>query len=39
MTAEQLYQKLYELGIEFEIVEIFDGVRILNIEVEEVRDE
>ena len=28
MTAEQLYQKLDELGIEFEIVEIFDGLQI-----------
>jgi len=35
MTAEQLYDLLEKAGIEFEVVEIFDGLRIISIQVEE----
>lgn len=34
-TPEELYRILDALGINYEIVEIFDGARILNIEVAE----
>ena len=40
MTPEQLYASLDANGIEYEIVEIFEGARILNIEVDDaVEDE
>ena len=35
MTADQLYDLLEIAGIEFEVVEIFDGLRIISIQVEE----
>ena len=35
MTAEQLYDLLEEAGIEFDVVDIFDGLRIISIQVEE----
>jgi hypothetical protein len=35
MTAEQLYDLLEKAGIEFDVVEIFDGLRIISIQVEE----
>ena len=35
MTADQLYDLLEKTGIEFEVVEIFDGLRIISIQVEE----
>jgi hypothetical protein len=35
MTADQLYDLLEKAGIEFEVVEIFDGLRIISIQVEE----
>lgn len=39
MTAEQLYKLLDDAGVEYELVEIFEGARWLRIEVEEVSDE
>jgi hypothetical protein len=35
MTATELYQALDKAGIEYEVVEIFEGARWLRIEVEE----
>ena len=35
MTADQLYDLLEKAGIEFEVVEIFDELRIISIQVEE----
>jgi hypothetical protein len=35
MTPGELYLKLCEMGAEFEIVEIFEGVRVYRFEVEE----
>lgn len=35
MTAMELYQLLNAAGIEYEVVEIFEGARWLRIEVEE----
>ena len=35
MTATELYQALNAAGIEYEVVEIFEGARWLRIEVEE----
>lgn len=31
MTADQLYDLLEEAGVEFEVVEIFDGLRTINV--------
>jgi hypothetical protein len=39
MTSQELYKKLSEAGIEFEVVEIFEGVRLLEFLVEEVNEE
>ena len=39
MTAEELYKLLDDNDIRYEVVEIFEGVRILNIEVNEEEDE
>jgi hypothetical protein len=39
MTPEQLYALLDANGIEYEIVEIFEGVRLLSIEVNDAGDE
>lgn len=38
MTATELYALLNAAGIDFELIEIFDGVRMLRIEVEEETD-
>ncbi len=35
MTPNQLYDLLDNAGVEFEIIEIFDGVRFLRVVVEE----
>ena len=35
MTAMELYEVLNQLGIDYEVVEIFEGSRILRIEVVE----
>ena len=39
MTAMELYDLLNRANIEYEVVEIFEGVRILSIEVDEEIDE
>ena len=39
MTPQELYDLLDKAGVEYEIVEIFEGVRILNIEVDEPVEE
>ncbi len=39
MTAMELYQLLNAAGIEYEVVEIFEGARWLRIEVEEEKEE
>ena len=39
MTAQEVYELLDKAGIDFEVVEIFEGVRILRVVVyEEVED-
>ena len=35
LTADELYKKLDELGIPFEVVEMFEGLRVISVEVEE----
>lgn len=35
MTAEEVYVLLEQAGIEFEIIEIFEGSRFIRIEVDE----
>ena len=39
MTAQERYKALDTAGIEYEVVEIFEGVRFVRIEVEETEDE
>ena len=39
MTAYELYEALDKADIDFEIVEIEDGLRVISIMVDEVRDE
>jgi len=39
MTAMELYKALHEAGIDFEVVEIFEGLRVISIMVDEVDDE
>ena len=39
MTSMELYKKLDEAGIAFEVVEIFEGVRLLEFVVDEVNEE
>lgn len=40
MTAQELYEALDKAGVEYEVVEIFEGARWLRIEVdEETEDE
>jgi len=39
MTPTQLYDLLEKAGVEYEIVEIFEGVRILSIEVNDERED
>jgi hypothetical protein len=35
MTAMELYKILNDAGLDYEVREIFDGLRVLNFEVEE----
>jgi hypothetical protein len=35
MTADQLYDLLEKAGIEFDVVEVFEGLRTINVVVEE----
>ena len=39
MTAQDIYRILDNAGIEYEVVEIFEGARWLRIEVEEEEEE
>ena len=39
MTAQELYELLDKAGVEFEVVEIFEGLRTLNFIVEESHDD
>jgi hypothetical protein len=39
MTADELYEALDKAGIDFEVVEIFDGLRVISIMVDEVDEE
>ena len=39
MTPNEIYDVLDRIGAEYEIVEILEGVRVINIEVEEPADE
>lgn len=39
MTPTELYDLLEKADVEYEIVEIFDGVRILSIEVDDDKEE
>jgi len=38
MTAQELYDLLDKAGIDYEVVEIFEGARWLRIEVEETEE-
>ena len=38
MTAYELYEALDKAGIDFEIVEIEEGLRVISVEVDEVDD-
>jgi len=35
MTAIELYELLDEAGIDFDVIEVFEGVRMISIKVEE----
>lgn len=35
MTSQELYKKLSEAGLKFEVIEIFEGIRLLEFLVEE----
>jgi non-homologous end joining protein Ku len=39
MTAYELYEALDKAGIDFEIVEIEEGLRVISIEVDEITNE
>lgn len=39
MKAMELYELLNQIGLQFEVVEIFEGVRILRVCVEELADD
>ena len=39
MTAYELYEALDKAGIDFEVVEIFEDLRVISIMVDEVSDE
>lgn len=39
MTPTEIYNVLDRIGVEYEVVEIFEGARILNIEVDEPTEE
>lgn len=39
MTAYELYEALDKAGIDFEIVEIEEGLRVISVEVDEISDE
>jgi len=39
MTAEELYKLLDSAGIDYELVEIFEGARFIRVEVQETEGE
>jgi hypothetical protein len=39
MTAQELYEALDKAGVDFEIIEIFEGARFIRVEVEEEDEE
>lgn len=39
MTAQEIYDLLDKAGVEYEVVEIFEGARWLRVEVEEIETE
>lgn len=39
MTVEELYKALDKLGVQYEVVEAFEGLRVINFVVEESDDE
>jgi len=39
MTAQELYEALNKAGIDYELIEIFEGSRLIRIEVEEQTEE
>jgi len=39
MKANELYELLDNAGVEFEVVEIMDGLRVINVIVDEFEDE
>ncbi len=38
MTAEKLYELLTKAGVQFDVVEVFEGLRVINVMVEEGGD-
>ena len=39
MTAQEIYTALDELGIDYEVIQIFEGARFIRVEVEEEDEE
>lgn len=39
MTPQELYEVLDKAGVDYEVIEIFEGTRLLRIEVQEQEDE
>ena len=39
MTPSELYDALDKAGVDYEVVEIFDGLRVINVMVDEELDE
>lgn len=39
MTADELYEALDKLGVEYDVVEVFEGLRVINVQVEESANE
>ena len=39
MTADELYEALDKLGVEYDVVEVFDGLRVINVQVGESEDD
>lgn len=39
MTSAELYKKLHEAGLKYEVIEIFEGIRLIEFLVDEPEDE
>lgn len=39
MTAEELYQALDKLGVEYDVAEVFEGLRVINFVVDDTTNE